>query len=183
MANSDFSTLSNRNQSSLVSAIYKEISAFTGSFCLRPRVYIRNLSKIPGSIYWLQDGNNKLAAFAFIDPNHIFQIKGVTIQTLGHTIAKKPGYMPRLLNYLLEQKKDQNLALICKEFVYKSLNLKEGLFIPLKPFDIKKKLPELANFKTDYFGVKNEFLASALSRKNQIIYLKLTPEAKQKLNF
>jgi hypothetical protein len=185
MANSDFSILSDRNQSSLVTAMYKEVSSFTNTFCLRTRVYIRNISKIPGSIYWLQDSSNNLAAFAFMDPNYVFKLDNIQLQVLGHTIAKKNGYMHRLLTSILEQKKNQDLLLICKDFVYKSFNLEEGQFIALTPLELKEKWSALAEYKTDYFGVKNETLYSGLNRKNQNVYLKLTPEtrASLKINF
>ena len=182
MANSDFSKLSDRNQSKLVSDIYKEISSFTESFPLRKRVYIRDMSKMPNNIYWLQDSSSKLAAFAFLDSNYIFKIGNIQLHTFSHTIAKKPGYMNRLLSHIFEERKEQDLILICKDFVYNTFNITNDIFIPLNPDQLEERWSELATLKTDFFGANEDFL-SGVKRKKQMVYLKLTSNTKKQLNF
>lgn len=179
MANSDFSLLtSNRVKSGLVSDISKDIKCNSSRFPIRERVYIKTLAEKAGNIYWLHDDSYKLTAFALMDSNYIFEVGGIKLKTIGHTIAKKQGYMGRVLKSMLDDHKNQNLIIICRDFVYNALNLNPSEFICLTSLELKERWPGLANLKTDYFNVKNDIFVNGLIRKNLIVSIKKTDSVK-----
>lgn len=121
MANKSFSKLTSRNQSSLVSQLHKLISYYSGIFCSRERIYLKNLAKNDGSLYWIEDDAKKLMAIALIDPNYKFNVLGFDLITLGHTISNKSGQMERLLHHIFTDFEDKTINLICKPFVADSM--------------------------------------------------------------
>jgi hypothetical protein len=183
MANSDFSHLTSKNRSALISSIYKEVSYYSETFCYRERAYLNKLSKIPQSIYWLSEGIDRLTAFTIVDSNYRFNVKNTEIVSFGHTISKKQGVMERLLKHIMDTYKENSLVTFCKKFVGDSLNLTTLGFEELNPEELKNTLPELADHKTSYFGVKNENLYSALIRKQYFVYLKVNEKDKTDLKW
>ncbi len=180
MANSDFSTLSLRNKSSLVTAIHKEITYYSSTFCIRERVYINKLSKAKNNIFWLEDETKKLVAFAIMDPNYEFETDGIKIKTIGHTISKRPGYMERILRHIFNTHAGQTVAVLCKEFVANSLDLASFGAKNINPLELQERWPSLAKTSSDYFNV-NENFVSGLIRKQHNFYIKLSKEDESKL--
>jgi len=182
MANADFSKLSTRARSALVTAIHNEITYYSNTFCIRPRAYINRLTKKNDNIYWLDDESKNLAAFAILDSNHTYQVDGISLQTLGHTISKRQGYMQRILSHIFKAKKNQSIALLCKDFVARSLAVIGGKTVEISPNDLSKIWPALAQTKTNYFNVEDEPLINGMIRKQHNLYLSLTEDDKQKLS-
>jgi len=171
MANKSFSKLTSRNQSSLVSQLHKLINYYSGIFCSRERVYLKNLTKTDGSVYWIEDEAKKLMAVAIMDPNYKFNVLGFDLVTIGHTISNKSGQMERLLHHIFTDFEEKTLNLICKPFVADSMGVKDYQMIGLNSLELLEYFPELANTKTDYFNV-TENLAVGLARKEHQIYFR-----------
>jgi hypothetical protein len=182
MANSNFTQLTSRNKSSLVTAIHKEITYYSSSFCIRERVYVNKLTKDDDNIYWLQAENKQLAAFAIMDPNYEFEVEGIKLHTIGHTISKRPGYMERILTHIFKRHPEKSLILLCKEFVAKSLDIASYGMKCITPLELEEHWPELASLKTDYFNVKNEPLKNGMIRKQHNLYIKITDKDRDQLD-
>lgn len=175
MANKSFSKLTARNQSFLVSQLHKLINYYSGIFCSRERVYLKNLTKIDGSIYWVEGENKVLIAMAVLDPNYIFKSDGIEFTTMGHTISNKPGQMERIFHHIFTDFTNKSLSLICKPFVADSIAVKDYGMIGFNPVELTKYMPDIADIKTDYFNV-TETLAEGLARKEHQIYFRFAPE-------
>lgn len=176
MANKNFSKLSSRNQSALVSQLHKLICYYSSIFCTRERVYIKNLAKTDGNVYWLEDDNKNLMAVALLDPKYVFTALGIDFLTLGHTISNKSGQMERLLHHLFSDHDNRSLILLCKSFVAESLNFKEYKLVQFNPVELETIFPELSEITTDYFNVKNERLNQGMARKEHLAYIKFSDE-------
>ena len=174
MANKSFSKLTSRNQSSLVSQLHKLISYYSGIFCSRERIYLKNLTKTDGSLYWVEDDAKKIMAMAIIDPQYKFNVLGFDLITLGHTISNKSGQMERLFHHILTDFENKTLSLICKPFVADSIIVSNYNMVGLNSFELSQYFPELADIKTDYFNV-HESLSEGLARKEHQIYLRFAP--------
>jgi hypothetical protein len=176
MAQKSFSKLSTRNQSTLVSQIYKLINYYSSVFPTRERVYIKKLTKDDGNIYWVEDTEKELIATAIVDPNHSFQVGNVNLLTFGHTISKRLGQMERILNHIFTDYDNRSLALVAKSFVAESIGFRDFGLVEFKPHELTDLWPEFSGLKTDYFNVHGESLVSALGRKEHSLFVKLIPE-------
>jgi hypothetical protein len=174
MAFKSFSKLSSRNQSSLVSQLHKLIAYYGEIFSPRERVYLKNLSKTDGSIYWLEDDEKKLVAAAIVDHNYDFSLDGLSLKTLGHTVSRRPGQMDRILSHIFSDYEDSSMLLLSRPTIAASIQNDLFDLIPFSPVDLVKLWPELANTKTDYFNITKETLAEGMGRKNHYLYLKIT---------
>lgn len=181
MAYKKFSSLTSRNQSSLVTQIHKLINYYGGIFVPRERSYLKKLSNTSDSIYWLEDDERKLIAVSIIDPNYTFNVDGIELHTLGHTIAKRPGQMERIFNHIWSDYEEKSILLLCRQTLASVLELKELGLIPFKPTDLLIKWKNLATLNTDYFNMSDEDLYTGMERKQYGLYLKLTPQDQQKL--
>ncbi|MEI6728527.1 MAG: hypothetical protein WCK98_02685 [bacterium] len=181
MAQKSFSKLSTRNQSTLVSQIYKLINYYSSVFPTRERIYIKKLSKDDGNIYWVEDTEKELIATAIVDPNHSFNVAGVNLLTFGHTISKRLGQMERILNHIFTDYDDKSVALLAKPFVAQSIGFSDFGLVEFKPHELTDLWPEFAGMKTDYFNVHGESLVSALGRKEHSLFVKLTPKDLEKV--
>lgn len=179
MAQSKFSILSTRNQSSLVSQLHKLINYYGSIFPTRERTYLKKLSQQDGSIYWIEDDSKKLVAASIVDANYKIDLKGLELIPFGHTISKQLGTMERILKHVFNDYANQNLILFLKPLIAGSMELFKYDLIELNVSDLIEKTPKLANAKTDYFNVTGETLHSALARKENRVYLKLSPEGKE----
>jgi len=175
MAFKNFAKLSARNQSSLISELHQLINYYGEIFCNRERVYLKNLSKNEGSIYWLEDENKKLVAAAIIDQNFRFKIDNLDIVTLGHTVSKRPGHMDRILNHVFTDYTSQSLALICRPLIAAGLQNNNFPLVSFTASELNTYWPGLANTVTDYFNTSKETLAQGLDRKQHNLYLKISP--------
>jgi hypothetical protein len=176
MANKTFSKLTTRNQGNLVSQIHKLIKNYVDFFAIRERVYIKQLSKVDGSIYWLSDQNNELIAMAMLEPDHEFELDGIKYKTLGHVIAKKIGIIDRIISHIWEDHKGSNVIAFSRPSLSHALHTEETTLIGFNPLELMENWPEMAKKTTNYFNVRNETVFQALSRKGQNLYLKLSPE-------
>jgi hypothetical protein len=174
MANKSFSILSTRHQSALVSQFHKLISYYSSIFCSRERVYLRDLTKIDGSFYWIEDEAKKIMALALLDPNFKFNFLGFDIINIGHTISNKSGQMERLLHHIFSDFEHKTLSLICKPFVADSMGISDYRMVGFNPLELNEYLPELGCTKTNYFNV-TENLAQGLARKEHQMYFKFAP--------
>jgi hypothetical protein len=180
MANKSFSKLTSRNQSALVSQLHKLINYYSSIFCSRERIYLKNLTKVDGSVYWIEDEAKKLMAIAVLDPNYRFNVGGIDLVTLGHTISNKSGQMERLLHHIFTDFENTTLNLICKPFVADSIGIKDYDMVSFNSIELKELFPELAALKTDYFNV-TETLAEGLARKEHQIYFRFCPKDLEKI--
>lgn len=174
MANKTFSKLTVRNQGNLVSQIHKIIKNYVDFFAMRERVYIKQLSKLDGTIYWLSDQNNELIAMAMLEPEHHFELDGLEYRTLGHVIAKKIGIIDRIISHIWEDYKDDNVIAFSRPSLSHALHTNDTLLIDFSPAELLENWPEMAKKTTSYFNVRNETIYQALSRKAQNLYLKLS---------
>lgn len=174
MANKTFSKLTVRNQGNLVSQIHKIIKNYVDFFAMRERVYIKQLSKLDGTIYWLSDQNNELIAMAMLEPEHHFELDGLEYRTLGHVIAKKIGIIDRIISHIWEDYKDDNVIAFSRPSLSHALHTNDTLLIDFSPSELLENWPEMAKKTTSYFNVRNETVYQALSRKAQNLYLKLS---------
>ena len=174
MAFKSFSKLSSRNQSSLVSQLHKLIAYYGEIFSPRERVYLKNLSKKDGSIYWLEDDEKKLVAATIVDHNYIFNINDINLKTLGHTVSKRPGQMDRILSHIFSDNEDSSMVLLSRPTIAASIQNELFDLIQFSPVDLVNLWPELANTKTDYFNITKGTLVEGMSRKNHHLYLKLS---------
>jgi hypothetical protein len=181
MAFKSFTKLTPRNQSALISQLHKMMNYYSSIFSTRERVYLKKISKTDGSIYWLEDDAKKLAASALLDPNYVFSIGSIRLQSLGHTISKRPGLMDRLLSHIFGDHGEKSIMLLCKPFVAQSISADEFELKSISPAELAEICPELAKAETDYFNVKNEPLGSALNRKDHHIYFRFTEKDKKEL--
>ncbi|MEM1311995.1 MAG: hypothetical protein AAGF07_00860 [Patescibacteria group bacterium] len=181
MAFKSFSKLSSRNQSSLISQLHKLIVYYGEIFSPRERVYLKNLSKVDGAIYWLEDDEKKLAAAAIVDQNYFFEVNGLTVKTLGHTVSKRPGQMDRILSHIFTDNEDSVMILLSRPAIAASLQHNLFKLIQFSPIDLITNWSELANTKTDYFNITKETLAEGMSRKNHHLYLYIPEEALRSL--
>lgn len=175
MANKTFSKLTTRNQGNLVSQIHKMIKKYVDFFAIRERVYIKQLSKIDGSIYWLSDQNNELIAMAMLEPDHTFELDGIEYKTLGHVITKKNGVMDRVISHIWEDHKENNVIAFSRPSLSHALHTEETILVDFNPLELLENWPEMAKKTTSYFNVRNECIYQALGRKGQNLYLKLSP--------
>jgi hypothetical protein len=175
MANKTFSKLTTRNQGNLVSQIHKMIKNYVDFFAIRERVYIKQLSKKDGSIYWLSDQNNELIAMAMLEPDHTFELDGIEYKTLGHVIAKKMGIIDRVISHIWEDHKENNVIAFSRPSLSHALHTEETILVDFNPLELLENWPEMAKKTTSYFNVRNESIYQALSRKGQNLYLKLSP--------
>jgi hypothetical protein len=173
MANKTFQKLTTRNQGNLVSQIHKMIKNYVDFFAIRERVYIKQLSKVDGSIYWLSDQNNELIAMAMLEPDHHFELDNFKFKTLGHVIAKKIGIIDRVISHIWEDHKDDNVIAFSRPSLSHALHTEDTLLIDFNPLELLENWPEMAKKTTSYFNVRNESVYQALSRKGQNLYLKL----------
>lgn len=180
MANKSFSKLTSRNQSSLVSQLHKLISYYSGIFCSRERIYLKNLAKNDGSLYWIEDDAKKLMAIALIDPNYKFNVLGFDLITLGHTISNKSGQMERLLHHIFTDFEDKTINLICKPFVADSMGVTDYKMVGFNAVELAQYFSDLANVTTDYFNV-TETLAEGLARKEHQIYFRFAQSDLEKI--
>lgn len=176
MAHKTFSKLTVRNQGNLVSQIHKLIKNYVDFFAIRERVYIKQLSKIDGSIYWLSDQNNELIAMAMLEPDHEFELDGIKYKTLGHVIAKKTGIIDRVISHIWEDHKNYNVIAFSRPQLSHALHSEGESIIAFNPIELMEFWPEMAKKTTSYFNVRNESVYQALSRKGQNLYLKLSPD-------
>lgn len=174
MAYKSFSKLSSRNQSSLVSQLNQLISYYGEIFCPRERVYLKNLSKTEGTIYWLENEDKKLVAAAIVDKNYTFTANGVTLTTLGHTISKRPGQMDRILTHIFSDYQDNSLVLLCRPGIAEGIQTQIFDLVPMTALELTTYWPELAHIQTDYFNTSKETLAQGMDRKQHYIYIKLS---------
>jgi hypothetical protein len=174
MANKTFTKLTTRNQGNLVSQIHKMIKNYVDFFAIRERVYIKQLSKIDGSIYWLSDQNNELIAMALLEPDHSFDLEGIEYKTLGHVIAKKMGIIDRIITHIWEDNKESNVIAFSRPSLSHALHTEDTTLIEFNPMELLENWPEMAKKTTSYFNVRNESVYQALSRKGQNLYLKLS---------
>jgi hypothetical protein len=174
MANKTFTKLTTRNQGNLVSQIHKMIKNYVDFFAIRERVYIKQISKIDGSIYWLSDQNNELIAMAMLEPDHQFELDKFKFKTLGHVIAKKIGIIDRVISHIWEDHKDDNVIAFSRPSLSHALHTEENQLIDFNPLELLENWPEMARKTTSYFNVRNESIYQALSRKGQNLYLKLS---------
>jgi hypothetical protein len=175
MANKTFQKLTTRNQGNLVSQIHKMIKNYVDFFAIRERVYIKQLSKLDGSIYWLSDQNNELIAMAMLEPDHQFELDNFQYKTLGHVIAKKIGIIDRVISHIWEDHKDDNVIAFSRPSLSHALHTDDTILIDFNPLELLENWPEMAKKTTSYFNVRNESVYQALSRKGQNLYLKLSP--------
>lgn len=182
MAYKSFSNLTSRNQSHIISQLYKLINYYGSFFCTRERSYLKELSKKDSSIYWLEGQKHTLVASAIVDENHSIKTKVGNFKIFSHTISTHPGQMDRILQHVIADHKDDSLIFLGKEFMADSMELHNYGFIGVDPVELLEKWPELGTYKTSFFNVQNESLASGTSRKQYKIYFKLHPEAKQKMS-
>jgi hypothetical protein len=173
MAFKSFSKLSSRNQSSLVSQLHKLIAYYGEIFSPRERVYLKNLSKKDGSIYWLEDDEKKLVAAAIADHNYTFIVNDLEVKTLGHIVSKRPGQMDRILSHVFADNEDSIMILLSRPAVAASIQNELFNLIQLTPVDLITLWPELANIKTDYFNITKETLVEGMNRKNHHLYLRI----------
>jgi hypothetical protein len=179
MANKTFQKLTTRNQGNLVSQIHKMIKNYVDFFAIRERVYIKQLSKLDGSIYWLSDQNNELIAMAMLEPDHQFELDNFQYKTLGHVIAKKIGIIDRVISHIWEDHKDDNVIAFSRPSLSHALHTDETVLVDFNPLELLENWPEMAKKTTSYFNVRNESVYQALSRKGQNLYLKLSPSHEQ----
>jgi hypothetical protein len=177
MANKSISKLTPRNQGNIVSQIHKLIKTYVDFFVIRERVYIKNLAKIDGTIYWLADPNNELIAMAILEPTHEFELDGVLYKTLGHIISKKIGIIDRVISHIWEDHKEINVIAFSRPNLSHALVNGGEKLVEFSTIDLMNIWPEMANRKTDYFNVKNETTLQAMMRKSQNLYIKFSPEA------
>jgi hypothetical protein len=175
MANKTFQKLTTRNQGNLVSQIHKMIKNYVDFFAIRERVYIKQLSKLDGSIYWLSDQNNELIAMAMLEPDHQFELDNFQYKTLGHVIAKKIGIIDRVISHIWEDHKNDNVIAFSRPSLSHALHTDDTILIDFNPLELLENWPEMAKKTTSYFNVRNESVYQALSRKGQNLYLKLSP--------
>ncbi len=176
MAFKSFSKLSSRNQSSLISQLYKLISYYGDIFSARERTYLKSLSQKDGAIYWLEDEEKNLSAAAIVDPNYIFEVDGIKLNTLGHTVSKRPGQMDRILSHIFADFSEQSLIILTRPNIAGSIQYEALNLISFSPVDLISVWPELADQKTDYFNTTKETLAEGMGRKQYHLYLKLSSE-------
>jgi hypothetical protein len=181
MAFKSFSKLSSRNQSSLVSQLHKLIAYYGEIFSPRERVYLKNLSKKDGSIYWLEDDEKKLVAAAIADYNYTFNINDLEVRTLGHIVSKRPGQMDRILSHVFSDNEDSIIILLSRPAVAASIQNEIFNLVQFTPVDLVTLWPELANTKTDYFNITKETLVEGMNRKNHHLYLKIPHDSLIKL--
>jgi hypothetical protein len=179
MANKTFQKLTTRNQGNLVSQIHKMIKNYVDFFAIRERVYIKQLSKLDGSIYWLSDQNNELIAMAMLEPDHQFELDNFQYKTLGHVIAKKIGIIDRVISHIWEDHKEENVIAFSRPSLSHALHTDETTLVDFNPLELLENWPEMAKKTTSYFNVRNESVYQALSRKGQNLYLKLSPTQEQ----
>jgi hypothetical protein len=179
MANKTFQKLTTRNQGNLVSQIHKMIKNYVDFFAIRERVYIKQLSKLDGSIYWLSDQNNELIAMAMLEPDHQFELDNFQYKTLGHVIAKKIGIIDRVISHIWEDHKEDNVIAFSRPSLSHALHTDETILVDFNPLELLENWPEMAKKTTSYFNVRNESVYQALSRKGQNLYLKLSPAHEQ----
>ncbi len=176
MANKTFQKLTTRNQGNLVSQIHKMIKNYVDFFAIRERVYIKQLSKLDGSIYWLSDQNNELIAMAMLEPDHKFELDNFEYKTLGHVIAKKIGIIDRVISHIWEDHKGENVIAFSRPSLSHALHTEDTQLVDFNPLELLENWPEMAKKTTSYFNVRNESVYQALSRKGQNLYLKLSPD-------
>jgi len=181
MAFKSFSKLSSRNQSSLITQIHNLINYYSYFFAPRERNYLKKLSEIDGNIYWVEDNQKKLAATALIEPDHEMNFHGVKLKPLGYTLTKIPGQMENILHHIWSDYKNHSLFMCIKPSLACSLGLEELEMLELTPLDLAVAIDGGADLKTDYFNIPQEKLVSALQRKQQHFYIKLSPKDKKVL--
>ena len=173
MAYKTFSRLSSRNQSNLITQLHKMISYYGEVFCSRERLYLKNLSKQENTIYWLEDEQKKLIASVIVDLNYTFDVDGIKLIPISHTVSKRPGQMDRIINHICTDYTDQNLVVPTRSIIASSIQLDNYGFFSMSPVEMVTFWPNLAQIKTDYFNTHNETLAAGLSRKNQNLYIRI----------
>jgi hypothetical protein len=172
MANKSFSKLTTRNQGNLVSQIHKLIKNYVDFFVMRDRIYIKNLSKIDGSIYWIADTSNELVAMALLEPDHHFELDGVMYKTLGHVISRKIGVIDRIISHIWEDHKDHSLVAFSKQNLSHALTATNPDIVEFTAIELLESWPAMASRNTDYFNVRNETTLQAMIRKSQNLYVK-----------
>ncbi len=182
MAFKDFSKFSTRNQSSIISQLYSLIKYYGDFFCPRERVYLKELSKTEKNIYWLEGKDKKLVAAALLEPDHSFWLEGVELKPLGYTVSKAPGYMSRIFDHIFSDYEDQSIIFFCRRSLANSMEVSNYGLIHLTLSQLNDWAPELAQAKTNYFNVKNDTLIKGLERKQDEVYLRLSPSHKDALS-
>lgn len=182
MAFKSFRTLTTRNQSSLVTQLHKLINYYGDTFCPRERNYIKNLSAVDGSIYWLEDDDKKMVAVAVVDPNYVFKAGDITVCSLGYTISRRQGQMDRILSHIWSDYESQTLALFSRKSLVGSLDLDFLNLIELTPLEISTHWKELSMIKTDYFNLSSESLEAGTARKGYNLYVRFAPVDLEKLS-
>lgn len=176
MAFKNFSKLSTRVQSGLISQLYQLISYYGEIFCPRDRVYLKDISQTNSAIYWLETEDKKISAAAIVDPNYVFKVSDISIVTLGHLVSRRPGQMERILNHIFEDYSEQSLMLFCRPNIAVGIQPEVYDFVPFSPLQLSTMWSELAQIPTDYFNISKEKLVEGLDRKDHYIYLRLAAQ-------
>lgn len=174
MAYKSFRTLTSRNQSSLITQFHKLINYYSDFFCPRERSYLKAISQKDESIYWLEDDEHKVVAFAVVDPNYDLFVSGIRLKVLSYTISRRPGQMDRIMTHIWSDYEHASIVLLCRKTIAKGLDLEALDLIELSPLDIKNYWPEFGALETTYFNLKHETMLDGLIRRGQYVYLRLS---------
>lgn len=180
MAYKSFNHLTIRNQGNIVTQIHKLIKSYVDFFVMRERVYIKNLAKIDGSIYWISVTNNELLAMALLEPEHNFELEGVSFKTLGHIIARKPGVIDRVIRHIWEDNKNDNIIAFSKPRLAHAILDSNEKIVEFNALDLATRWPSMGNRITSYFNIRNEKTMQAMLRKDQHLYIKFTIDTIEK---
>jgi hypothetical protein len=181
MAFNNFHRLPTRNQSSLVTQLHKLIHYYGEIFPARERSYLKTLTSLERSIYWLEDEEKKMVATAIVDPNHHISLDGIDLVVLGYLISRRPGQIDRILAHVWSDYEFKSILLLSRPALAAAINKEDLGLVALSPLELEQVWSELANVKTNFFNISNETLSKALDRKNYQIFLRITEEDKQKL--
>lgn len=182
MAFNNFHRLPTRNQSSLVTQLHKLIHYYGEIFPSRERSYLKNLSLLEKSVYWLEDEEKKMVASAIVDPNHTISVNGIELTVLGYLISRRPGQIDRILAHVWADYEDKSIVLLSRPALAAAINTEDLGLVSLTPAELLQTWPDLANTKTNYFNISNEVLVSAMDRKNYHLFLRFSSEDMSKLS-
>jgi hypothetical protein len=173
-----------RRQGEIVGQIYKFICCYSDFFVPRTRVYLKEVSKVEDTMYWLENAKtNEVTAIALVEPKYKINIDGIEIITVGHTLSKINNQMPNILDHLLGDYQDKSIMILSRSLFAGAMQLEEKYgFVSYSPDLINIKWPDLAGQVTDYFNLASgETLFHGLNRKGYNVYLRLLPIDIQKL--
>ncbi len=181
MAFNNFHRLPTRNQSSLVTQLHKLIHYYGEIFPARDRSYLKTLTSLEKSIYWLEDEEKKMVATAIVDPNHHIKLDDLDLVVLGYLISRRPGQIDRILAHVWSDYELKSILLLSRPALAAAINKEDLGLVALSPLELEQFWPHLANIKTNFFNISNETLSKALDRKNYQVFLRITEEDKQTL--